>query len=85
MRRETNRERAMIERKCCVCRGFGHITYNCKNIKIRRKERSTLILSNKFEVLSSILMNRKISSRSEERKNRKKLLREEKLKKEKKD
>ena len=47
----------MIERKCFVCRGFGHITYNCKNVENRREEGLILMLSNKFEVLKSRVVN----------------------------
>jgi len=47
-RRKENRQRAMEERKCFVCGGFGHITYYCKNMW---EERLVQVSSNKFEVL----------------------------------
>jgi len=40
-RRKVNRERVIIERKCFVCGGFGHITCNCKNMKNRQEEELT--------------------------------------------
>ena len=73
----------MQERKCFVCRCFGHIVHNCRNMENGREERSILILLNKFKILRSKVMNiekcggRKIS------KDRKTILREEKLKREK--
>jgi len=30
-----NRERAMIERKCFVCGGFGHIAHHCRKAENR--------------------------------------------------
>ena len=42
-RREVNMERVMMERKCFVCGGFGHITCNCKNMKNRQEEGRTNI------------------------------------------
>ena len=74
----------MIERKCFVCRGFGHITHNCINVESKREEGSTLIPLNKFEVLKSRVMNVKECSGKEIRKDRKMILREERLKEEKK-
>ena len=71
-----------MKRKCFVCR---HITCNCRNMENRREERLILMPSNKFEVLSSRVMNMGISSRGEVRKNRKKISREEKLKERKKE
>jgi len=73
----------MIERKCFVFGGFKHIAHNCRNVENRRQEESTPILSNKFEVLKSKVMNigkengRKIRKI---RKDRKMILKEEKLK-----
>jgi len=74
----------MIERKYFVCGRFGHITYNYRNEESKREKRSTLILSNKFEVLRSRVMNIEEESRREiKKKNRKMILREERAKKEK--
>jgi len=36
-----NRERAMMERKCFVCGGFGYIICNCRNVENRQIERPT--------------------------------------------
>jgi len=47
-RREVNKERAILERKCFVYRGFGHTAHNCRNMKNRREKRSMLMLSNKL-------------------------------------
>ena len=69
-----------MERKCFVCRGFGHITHNCGN---GGEGRSIPMFSNKFEVLKSRVMNIREESGREIEKNRKTILREEILKKEK--
>jgi len=73
----------MMERKCFVCGGFGHITHNCKNMENRGEEGSILMPSNKFEVLKSRVMNVGEGSGREIEKDRKTILREERLKKEK--
>jgi len=52
-RREKNRQRAMKERKCFACGGFGYMAYNCRNVG---KEGLTQMPSNKFEVLKSRMM-----------------------------
>jgi len=72
-----NRERVMMEMRCFICGGFGHMAYNCRN---RREERPTQMLSKKFEVLTSIMMNIGIPSGGEVRKDRKMILKEERLK-----
>ena len=82
-RREVNRERVIIERKCFVCGGFGHITCNCKNMKNRQEEELTQRSLNKFEVLKDRVMNIGEGSKREMRKDRKMVLREEKAKREK--
>ena len=68
----------MEERKCFVCRGFGHIAYHCKNIE---EERSILMLLNSFEVLKNRVINRGKESEKKINKDRKMILREERLKK----
>ena len=68
----------MIERKCFDCGGFRHITHHCRN---RREERSTVMPSNRFEVLKSKVMNIREESGKEIGKDRKTILREERLKK----
>ena len=78
-------KRVIQESKYFGCRGFGHITCNCRNVERRREKRSTLISSNKFEVFTSRVMNVGILSGGKVRKKRKTILREEKLKKEKKE
>ena len=50
-------KRVIQESKYFGCRGFGHITCNCRNVERRREKRSTLISSNKFEVFTSRVMN----------------------------
>ena len=73
----------MIEKKYFVHEGFRNIAYNYRNEKSRREKGSTLIPSNRFEVLRSRVMNIKEGSRREIKKNRKMILREERAKKEK--
>ena len=62
-------------------REFRHITYNCRNVENKGKERLILMPSNKFEVLKSKVMNVGEGSRRKIEKNRKMILREERLKK----
>jgi len=76
-RRQKNKENAMIERKCFVCGGFGHITCYCRNVKSRQKEEPTQRSLNKFEVLKSRVMNVGEDNEREIRKDRKIILREE--------
>ena len=47
-KREDNRQRAMEERKCFGCGGFGHIASHCRN---GEKGEPIPVSSNKFEVL----------------------------------
>ena len=47
-RREENRQRAMEERKCFGCGGFGHMASHCRNGK---GEEPMPVSSNRFEVL----------------------------------
>jgi len=67
----------MEERKCFGCGRFGHITHHCRN---GEKERSVQMISNKFEVLKSRVMQKEEESREEVKKDRKEILREEKAK-----
>jgi len=77
-RREENRQRAMEERKCLECRGFGHVAHHCRNMG---EEGPTSVLSNKFEVLKDRVMQREEGGRGEVRKDRKEILKEERAKK----
>ena len=54
-RREENRQRAMEERKCFVCRNFVHIAYHCRNME---EEESVQMPSNRFEVLKDRVIQR---------------------------
>lgn len=49
-RREANRKRVIMERKCFDCKGFRHIIYYCRN---REEKELTVMISNRFEVLKS--------------------------------
>jgi len=68
-------------KKYFVCRSFGHITCNCKNVESKREEGSTLMPLNKFKLLKGRVIN--IGEESEKKigKNRKTILREERLRK----
>jgi len=76
-RREENRQRAMEERKCFGCRGFGHMASHCRN---RGGEEPVQVSSNRFEVLKVRVMQRGEGSSKEIVKDRRKILREEKAK-----
>jgi len=67
----------MIERKCFVCGGFGHIACYCRNVKSRQKEEPTQRSLNKFEVLKSRVINVGEDNEREIKKDRKIILREE--------
>ena len=77
-RREENRQRVMEERKCIACRRFGHMAYNCRNM---REEQLIQVSSNIFEVLKVKVMQREEGSSKEVAKDRKEILREERAKK----
>jgi len=68
----------MKGRKCFGCRGFGHITCNCRNVG---EEGLVSMPSNRFEVLRSKVMQREEESGSEVREDRKMILKEERAKK----
>ena len=76
-KREANRQRAMEERKCFGCGGFGHMASHCRN---RGKEEPMLVYSNRFEVLKVRVMQKGEGSGKEVVKDRKEILREEKAK-----
>jgi len=76
-RREENRQKAMEERKCFVCGGFGHIAYYYRNME---KEGSVQVPSNKFKVLRDKVMQREEGSGREVVKDRKEILKEERAK-----
>ena len=54
-KRKENRQRAMEERKCFGCGGFGHMAYNCRNVRV---EEPTWVFPNRFEVLKVRVMQR---------------------------
>ena len=76
-KREENRQRAMEERKCFGCRGFGHMASHCRN---KGKEEPVPVSSNRFEVLKVRVMQRGEGSGKEAAKDRREILREEKAK-----
>jgi len=78
-RREENRQKAMEERKCFACGGFGHMAYSCRNVG---EEELTQMSSNRFEVLKVRVMQRGEGSSKEVAKDRKEILREERAKRE---
>ena len=75
-RREENRRRAMEERKCFGCGGFGHMANHCRNME---KKEPTMVSSNKFEVLKVRVMQRGKGSGKEVVKDRREILRKEKV------
>jgi len=76
-RRKENRQRAMEERKCFECRGFGHIASHCRN---GGKGELAPVPSNRFEVLKVRVMQRGEGSGKEVAKDRREILRKEKAK-----
>jgi len=76
-KREENRQRAIEERKCFGCGGFGHIASHCRNV---RKEELVQVSSNRFEVLKVRVMQRGEGSSKEVANDRREILREEKAK-----
>ena len=67
----------MKERKYFVCGGFGHITWYCRNIE---EEGLVQMLSNRFEVLRSRVMQKREESGGKVRKDRKEILKEQRAK-----
>jgi len=76
-RREENRQRAIEEKKCFECRGFGYMASNCRNVG---KKEPAPVSSNRFEVLKVRVMQREEGSSKEVAKDRREILREEKAK-----
>ena len=76
-RRAVNRQRAIEERKCFGCGGFGHIANHCRNV---RGEEPVLVASNRFEVLKVRIMQKEEGSGKEVVRDRREILREEKAK-----
>ena len=76
-KREENRQRAIEERKCFGCRGFGHMAYNCRNVGV---EEPTLVFPNRFEVLKIRVIQRGEGSSKEVARDRREILREKKAK-----
>ena len=76
-RREENRRRAMEERRCFGCGGFGHMASHCRN---RGEEEPMTVSSNRFEVLKVRVMQKGEGSGKEVVKDRREILREEKAK-----
>ena len=52
-RREVNRQKAMEERRCFGCGGFGHMANHCRNVGV---EEPVSVSSNRFEVLKVRVM-----------------------------
>ena len=77
MRREENRRRAMEERRCFGCGGFGHMASYCRN---RGQEELIPVSSNRFEVLKVRMMQKGEGSSKKVVKDRREILREEKVK-----
>jgi len=76
-KREENRQRAMEERKCFGCGGFGHMAYNYRNVRV---EEPISVFPNRFKVLKVRVMQRGEGSGKEVVKDRREILREEKAK-----
>ena len=76
-KKEENRQRAIEERKCFGCGGFGHMASHCRN---GGKMESVPVSSNRFEVLKVRVIQRGEGSGKEVVKNRREILRKEKAK-----
>ena len=80
-KKEKKRKRVIRERRCFVCRIFGHMAHNCRNRK--KKKGLTQMPLNRFEVLRDKVMQKEEGSGKEIGKDRREILREERKKKEK--
>jgi len=78
-RKEEKRKRTIRERRCFVCRIFGHMARYCRNRE--EKKGSAQMPLNKFEILRDRVMQRGEGSRKETVKGRREILREEREKK----
>jgi len=79
-RKEEKRKRAIRERRCFVCRIFGHMAHYYRN-RGEEKKGSTQMPLNKFEILKDRVMQRGEGSGKEVVKERREILREERKKK----
>ena len=77
-KKEEKRKREIAERRCFVCGIFRHMAYYCRN---RREEELAQVLSNKFEVLKSRVMQKGERSGKEVVKDKREILKEERVKK----
>ena len=82
-RKEEKRKRAIRERRCFVCRIFGHMACYCRNRG--EKKGLTQMPLNRFEVLRDRVMQRGEGSRREVVKDKREILKEEREKKTKKE
>ena len=76
-RREVNRQKAMEERRCFGCGGFGHMANHCRNIEV---EEPVSVSSNRFKVLKVRVMQKGEGSGKEIVRDKREILRKEKVK-----
>ena len=76
-RREVNRQKAMEERRCFGCGGFGHMANHCRNIEV---EEPVSVSSNRFEVLKVRVMQKGEGSCKVIVRDKREILRKEKVK-----
>jgi len=80
-KKEEKRKKVIRERRCFVCRIFGHMARYCRNRE--EKEGLVWVPLNKFEVLKDRMMQRGEGSEKEKEKDKREILKEERAKKEK--